>query len=293
MLVAAITLVLMASLVPTMAHHDDRVDRRTVQPYNVPVSFHIPVVAGYEPFPPPLHCLPGDPAPTDVLYHEDFSGEPGWTFIGTPLSYEAINLWHVSDRAGPGADPPGVYGQRLYFGLPAESTLGIPGTYHLDDDRGRHVAGTAQSPPIQLPEEIALVLTFHTKWAVEWLKGYDHLWVELMDEDGQVHILCTANAFDRGDGTSGGNEHRIGSCSPVLFGPCPTGDPFSPSGEPNDYPVDGLPGWETRTVAIPDRFAGQEVHLRFTFDSADGVANQFMGWMVDDVQITHDTALPI
>ncbi len=289
-LTLATGLILMVSIIPTTAHHDVRTDERIVQPYDVPVMLHIPVIAGYEPFPFPQHCLPTTQEPTAVLYREDFSGNPGWDFITTPLSPQASNLWHVTDWAGPGEVRP-ESGDRLYFGLPQDSTHGIPGTYHAGFFQG-HVAGTAQSPPIQLPDGPGLVLVFDTKWAVEWLKGYDHMWVEVLDEDQQVHILCTANALDRGDASSGGDGHRIGSCSPILIAPCPTGDPLEPN-QPNDYPVDSLPGWETRMVQLPERLAGQEIQLRFTFDTSDAVANQFMGWMVDDVRITGNDPLSL
>lgn len=247
---------------PALAGHQDRIDGRTVQPYEVPVLAHIPVAAGYEPVPTPRHCLL-DQELSSVHYEEGFESAHGYTFGATPLADPSPNLWRVTNWPGEGLDEGHDAPARLYFGDPATSD------YNLDE----HVAGVAQSPAISLPAgDGDLHLVFETKWETEWLKGYDHLWVEAEGPDGRTHILCTANALDRADGTSGGDFHGIGSCSPYLFTPCPA-----------TAGVDMA--WETRSIPLPDAWKGESIHLRFTFDSADGVANEFMGWMIDDIRI--------
>jgi uncharacterized membrane protein len=42
--------------------------------------------------------------------------------------------------------------------------------------------------------------------------------------------------------------------------------------------------WHQRTFDLTP-YAGEDLHVRFRFDSIDGVANAFFGWMVDDVAI--------
>lgn len=262
-LTLTLTLLTLA-LTSTLAegHHEARVDGRLVAPHGVPVLAHIPVVAGYEPFPAPLHCLAGAAADDDV-YAEDFEGAHGYAFAATSLSPTAANLWRVTTAGVEGAETGHSSPTRLYFG---QTTTG---TYRVAPSSS-HVAGTVYSPAFTLPAQDAY-LSFATKWEVEWLKGYDHLWVEMQDtSSGAIHLLCSANAVDRGDASSSGDLHKVGSCSPILFAPC------------HDL-VD--PAWETRWIPLPSYLEGKEVRLRFTFDSSDDVANLFMGWMVDDVRV--------
>jgi hypothetical protein len=51
--------------------------------------------------------------------------------------------------------------------------------------------------------------------------------------------------------------------------------------------ISGLPmqEWTTQDVDI-SAFAGQQIQLRFFFDTIDGIQNAFEGWYVDDVSIT-------
>jgi hypothetical protein len=46
--------------------------------------------------------------------------------------------------------------------------------------------------------------------------------------------------------------------------------------------------WERRSVKITG-FAGQDIRLRFEFDSQDEVSNDFLGWQIDDVALTYST----
>lgn len=257
---ALLTLALASGLAG--AHHEPRVDNRLVAPHGLPVLTHIPVVAGYEPFPTPQHCLTGAAADPDV-YDEDFEGAHGYALAATSLAPTAQNLWHVTTLEIEGGAAGHSQQNRLYFGQDQTGNIRVAPS-------SSHVAGTIYSPAFDLPEGDAF-LSFATKWETEWLKGYDHMWVEMLDVGtGDIHLLCTANAVDRADGSSSGDLHEVGSCSPILAAPCPA-------------LVD--PEWETRWIAIPSYLQGSEVRLRFTFDSSDDVANTFMGWMVDDVRV--------
>lgn len=243
------------------AHHVTRLDTRIVEPWGVPVLRHVPVVAGYEPFPPPPHCFPLA-LEGAVLYEESFEGDHGWTFQGTPLARDlptrrTPNLWSVVGL-GPGDDAGHQGPMRLYFGQ----------TNNWSYETGRHSAGTALSPPLELPADGLLALSFATQWEVEWLKGYDHLFVEADDAAGQTHLLCTANAPDRSDPSGVNGETAAASCSPQPAGVCVV-----------------EPAWEQRSIVLPPSLMGQSLRLRFTFDTADSKANPYFGWMVDDVRI--------
>lgn len=257
-----------------------RLDERIVAPHGTPVMAHIPVIAGYEPVPVPQHCEAGQPL-TGVFYSEGFEGGHGYTFQETPLAphrpeadppQPTPNLWNVTSFEGYGPDGGHSQPNRLYFGH-------INGPHEGSVSGVNHTAGTAKGPSVTLPSSDQVYLSFATKWHVEWLRGYDHLWVEA-ESDGEVHLLCTANAHVRGDPTSSGDTHGVGSCSPLDQGiPCPPLED-SPAQTPSKWPA-----WETRIVEVPPYLLGETIQLRFTFDSADEVANDFMGWMVDDVQL--------
>lgn len=265
LILAGIATVLTLSAFPVEGHHVSIVDNRLVQPSGVQVLVHIPVAAGYEPVPTPQHCLEGVPL-VSTFYSQDFSGAHGYSFIGTPLASGVTNLWTTTSYAGVGTDTGHSAGNRLYYGSTA--------TGHYDFG---HTAGTAQSPAIAVPAGSgSAVLTFATKWQVEWLKGYDHLWVEALDTStGRTHILCTANAYDRGDPAGLGGNTLVPSCSPFHANPCVDG-----AGIENQ-----LVKWESRSVQLPSSFNGKTIHLRFTFDSADDKANPYNGWFVDDVKL--------
>lgn len=242
---------------PGAGHDVPNTDGRLVQPYGLTVFAHIPVAAGYEPVPTPQHCLEGTPI-TGTFYSQDFEGAHGYAFVGTSLAQGADNLWSVTDYDGVGSDTGHSGDSRLYYGSPSTG----------DYDFG-HTAGVAQSPSISIPSQGPVVLGFATKWQVEWLKGYDHLWVEALDTSAnKIHLLCTANAYDRGDPMGGFGQTAVPSCSPYHFNPCPL--------------EVGL-AWEKRMIQLPQSLLGKSIKIRFTFDSADDKANIYNGWMVDDV----------
>lgn len=275
--IAAVILLAFAAvgLTTTTGSHDARVDERIVHPYNMQVMMHYPVVAGYEVIPPPQQCGAGG-IDTEVLsiYQEDFEGAHDWSFVGTTLSMSSFNswnnnLWSVTTYPGTRGTDAGYEGRsRLYFGLTEGSRAG---TYNSG-----HPAGAAESPTISLPS-VPSVLTFATKWEMEYLIGYDHMFIEMEAEDGTIHLLCHANSLGRVDeaGVNGNSAYQ--SCSPFLANPCPT---YVQPGTGSEFPA-----WETRHVNIPQALWGQDVKLRFTFDASDGAANWFHGWSVTDVAV--------
>lgn len=262
LLLAAVPAAILLASWPVQAHHQFVNDDRFVQPSGLPVFAHVPVAAGYETLPAPQPCLDGAAVP-GTFYSESFEGTHGYTFIQTPLSGSAPILWSATSYAGVGSDTGHGGPKRLYWGSVAQQNYDVG-----------HSAGTAQSPPITLPSSGHAILTFATKWQVEWLKGYDHLYIEAKLPDGKVHILCHANSMDRGDPTGVNGETLVPSCSPFHFNPCLGGSLGS-----------SLVQWESRMVQLPAAWAGKTIQLRFTFDSADDKANIYNGWMVDDVKL--------
>jgi hypothetical protein len=258
LLIAGVVTLLALASVPVDAHHSSKSDGRIVAPLNIQVFAHVPVAAGYEPLPQPQHCRNEATSLTGIVYSEDFEGAHGYSFLGTSLSSGAPNLWKVTTHAGTASDAGHSAPNRLYFGNTATNNYDVG-----------HSAGVAQSPSVALPSGTSYLM-FNTKWQVEWLKGYDHLWVEARGPDGRIHVLCTANAYDRADPMGGFGNTIVPSCSPILFAPCPSS---------------ALMSWETRYIQIPSYLAGQTVNIRFTFDSADDKANPYMGWMGDDVRV--------
>lgn len=253
---------LMLASMPVQAHHNARIDDRIVSPYNIGVFLHLPVVAGYEPVPTPLHCADTEPQ-GDVVWSEDFSSLSAWTFRTTPLVGNAPNLWGRTTAEVEGGSSGHSKNGHLYFGDVGQGNYAGKG----------HVGGVAQGPSVTVPSSGVTSLVFETKWEVEWLKGYEHLWVEAIEPNGRTHILCSANAYDRGEASSSG---FLASCSPYLYTPCP--------------PLIVGPEWHTRSIQIPEYLQGKSLRFRFTFDSSDDVANGFAGWFVDDVRLVRGSS---
>lgn len=271
----------------TLGHHDQRVDQRIVHPYNQQVYWHEPIVAGYQVVPPPPMCPGGDVDLPITIYAEDFEeGLNGWEFVGTTLSSRSMlpldhsannNLWTLTDWGGTRGTDAGYEGKnRLYFGLTEGPRAG---TFN-----NGHSAGAAQSPWIELPLGPSM-LTYADKFEMEYLVGYDHMFVELLDRDGNIHLVCHNNSEGRADeaGVNGGSAYQ--SCSPFLAHPCLTLLPeVAVGGEP--LTGDHYPAWHHRHVHIPPTLWGEEVKIRFTFDTSDSAANWFHGWSVTDVRVT-------
>jgi hypothetical protein len=251
--------------------------KRIVWPYGVDER-HVPVVAGFKVVPDPLPCDSGFGG-GDTLYEASF--EVGMPFAkGPALTFddETYNFWGVTSIPGRGTDTGHDGPGKLYFGNPST------GMYKQG---GKRVAGAALMPALTIPAEGLWFLSFHTKWHTEWFEGYDHMWVEAVPADGNTYILCTLNPEGRADSSSDDVE-TAASCSPYKAGPCISDLRRLARGylQPLAAVDPDAPHWESRYVMVPPIWAGQAVTFRFAFDSADGVANTFMGWMLDDVQLT-------
>lgn len=279
-LMCAFMLVALTSASTLSPNVDATHEKRIVWPYGVDERW-VPVIAGFKVVPDPLQCDAGTPI-GQTFYSNDFEGEDtfGLTYSKTHSTHNnAFNQWHTTDFAGSGTEAGHSAPGRLYFGNDAT------GEYR---DWFYRVSGAATFE-LEIPETLGpLYLTMNTKWSGEWLEGYDHMWIEV-DTGDDVFILCTMNPEGRGDPTS--TDSTPASCSPYRTIPCPSDarrvDPLN-LGDRVDA---NAPHWEARYVEIPSFLAGSTATIRFTFDSADGVSNRYMGWMVDDLALT-DLVLP-
>jgi hypothetical protein len=268
---------------------------RIVWPYGVNETF-IPVIAGYKVFPDPQQCGLGTPG-GNVVYQNDFGGGFGdMSLQAAGLSFgngNNNNLFHVTAFQGVGTDGGHSAGNRVYWGI--DST----GNFHSGFQRNMgSLVKTFDVPAGTTPYYVSV----NTKWATEWLEGYDHMWIEAWAPapDNHLYILCTFNPEGRGDPSSSETE-SLGSCSPysIVAVLCPSdAKRINNLGVPA-YTLDpDAPHWESRFVQIPPIWNGQTITLRFTFDSSDGVSNTYLGWMLDDVAISDGvtpvpTALPV
>ena len=262
---------------------------RIVWPYGLDERW-VPVIAGYKVVPDPLPCQHGTGA-GDTLLATSFEGGLG-PFSLAPADIGPLhsnnNQWHATTFAGKGSDTNHEGAGKLYFGTDRQ------GNYRSNFQLTQGSAVVSIDLPAGTKPWYA---AFTTKWETEWLDGYDHMWVEAIPADGRIYILCTLNPEGRGDPSSS-DEDSLAACSPYAVGICPNdARRLMNSGVPTQVADPAAPHWEARFVQIPPIWNGQRVLLRLTFDSADGVANTFLGWMVDDFQVRDGfdptpTALP-
>ncbi|MCC7431775.1 LruC domain-containing protein [bacterium] len=122
-----------------------------------------------------------------------------------------------------------------------------PGNYN----NGKRVSNALISPTIALPNQNGLVLTFDESYNTELC--WDFCMVSVSTNNGSTWT-----------------ELRGGYGFPGSAGPFP----YSPSGNSG--------GWITSTASL-DAFKGQNVKIRFYFETIDGIIQNFPGWMVDNV----------
>ncbi len=247
--------------------------KRIVLPYGLDERW-VPVLAGFKVVPDPPACGAGT-ASGNVLFSTGFEAPADVPAIAPSVTFHGLtSLWHQTSYTGYGTDAGHGGPGRLYFGHDSS------GNFATGDLR---MAGAAEWA-FDVPADTPSYVTFNTKWSGEWLEGYDHMWVEVQGENGRVYIVCTLNPEGRGDPSS--SPSTIATCSPYRYTPCPNDmravDPL----QLGDNVDPTAPHWESRYVQIPELFAGESIKIRLTFDSADGVANFYLGWMVDDFAIT-------
>lgn len=211
------------------------------------------------------------PLPVASLFSTDFEA-------GAPpavLTAGSTNYWHTTTFAGQGIDAGHSGAQRLYYGV--ERPQG--GSFNF----GRTYGAITFTQPLAIPATGETIITWSEKWEVEWggFGIYDAMGVQLVSSPtagyqtaggpsgGPINpnTLCLSDALDPvPQSTDPGTG--IPSCSPDLVSPC-----VSP------------PTWWVRHEFVDDAYKGRTVYLRFNFDAMDSLYNDFLGWMIDDVNV--------
>lgn len=209
--------------------------------------------------------------PVGTLFSTDFdASDPAKV-----LTASSTNYWHVTAFAGQGVDAGHGGPNRLYYGV--ERPQG--GSFNFGTTKG----AVTFTQPIAIPATGETLITWSEKWEVEWggFGLYDAMGVQLVASPLEAYAsaggpvsgpintktLCLSDPLDPvGQDTDPGTG--IPSCSPNIFTPC-----VSP------------PAWGLRHEFVTDSYKGKTVHLRFNFDAMDSLYNDFLGWMVDDVNV--------
>ena len=110
-------------------------------------------------------------------------------------------------------------------------------------------AGSITSIPLNLPAHKVLTLFFSYILETEKVEGVDEAAVQVSIDGGTTFETVLTNAV------------------------------------PGQFPETSQ--WQTTQVDLT-RFAGQQILLRFNFDTGDDISNEFEGWYIDDVVITYD-----
>ncbi len=195
---------------------------------------------------------------------QEFTGTGFWnrnTFAG--LFNSASPTYVTTDGNGFPAPPQGSfaawYGQPStgnYIGTQAAGDAALSGGTSTTPNTGTFV-----SPPFTVPDVPTVSLKFKTWWEIESVNSsiFDLMSIELRNTTTDV-------------------VSALGRLNPATD---PGGLPAQPftSGGFNVAPV-----WQDVTFDI-STFRGQNVQLRFDFNTGDNLYNGFRGWIVDDVRV--------
>src|SRR5262245_39437563 len=110
-----------------------------------------------------------------------------------------------------------------------------------------NTAGTITSGPIALPNLPGLALAFNYVLLTEGNGFFDEASVQVSNNGGATFTTIASSA------------------------------------QPAQLPLSGV--WRNASFSLA-AFAGQTVLIRFSFDTKDGILNNFEGWYVDDLQLT-------
>ncbi|HDY89992.1 MAG TPA: hypothetical protein ENH82_17960, partial [bacterium] len=220
--------------------------------------------------------------PLSLPFFDDMeSGENGWSkegfehLITNPQNYEVLN---------PTINP-------FMVTLPDEGYLpnahsgsaswwygeDITGTFigsDFDPDQGEMTGGTSMyyntgflvTPPFQFPANNTIFLSFWSWWEIEGVDvdTYDMMYVEISTDNGSsFDLLGTLNPINDVDG-----ESYI---------------PFSSKG------LGQVGEWQKHLFDL-SMYSGNDVIIRFRFDTIDALFNGFRGWFIDDVAVFAGTA---
>lgn len=203
--------------------------------------------------------IPANPQTVRVLspaIHPDLVILPepaGMAYIPTPVSGNGM-AWF-------GEDTTGSFIGKDFHTIPQDPLNGGTSTQTQE--------GALISPAIDLTSTSNAILEFDTWWEIEGVDvdAYDLMHVEI-STDGGVNFMPIGSGLLNPLNDVDGEEWKSYSSGGL-----------------------GMPGIWIHQLFDLTPFVGNNVHLRFRFDSGDELYNGFRGWFIDDVSVTGN-ALP-
>ncbi|MCS6990183.1 MAG: carboxypeptidase regulatory-like domain-containing protein [Chloroherpetonaceae bacterium] len=220
-------------------------------------------------------------ASTQVRFEDDVETDKNWTRTG---------FWHrqqnnssirnsnfpryvkLAPNDNSNAAIPQAFGGEFAFWYGQDSTGSFIGRLRLPQDSlsgGTSAAphsGELTSPVINLAADSVATLSFWTWFEIESVNpnasGYDIMEVIVVRSNGSTVSLGRLNPF----------VDPIAENRRAL--------PFT-SGGFNQRPV-----WRLEEFDL-SQFAGQQIRIRFKFDTRDELYNGFRGWFIDNVRVTN------
>lgn len=216
-----------------------------------------------------------------IRFEDDVETNKGWTLTG--FWHRQQNNASIRNKNFPvyvklapndlsNASIPQAFQGQFAFWYGQDTTGSFIGELSLPQDSlsgGRSVdenSGTLTSPQINLTADTVATLSFWTWFEIESVNpnasGFDIMEVEVVRSNGDSVLLGRLNPFT----------------DPILEDRNPL--PFT-SGGFNQVPI-----WRFEEFDLSP-FAGQQIRLRFKFDTRDPLYNGFRGWFIDNIRVTN------
>ncbi|MCA6059222.1 carboxypeptidase regulatory-like domain-containing protein [Thalassolituus sp. ST750PaO-4] len=233
--------------------------------------------------PEPLATLNAEDAPAEAtdeelqnLWH---SHNAGLDIINQALTNDLVLLAPDDTSAGKVPDPLSNracwYGQAASGGVTQGNFLGEPEEPQEELDGGTSLTpngGAIVSPDIDLSAETGpLSLTFRTWWEIEAVNpnenGFDLMTIEYSTDDIQWTPIARLNPLSDPVGLDDQDRAPL---------------PYSNRG------YNKAPAWLWQEPIDISDLAGEQIKLRFRFNTQDELYNGFRGWLVDDISIKRE-----
>ncbi|MBU2038322.1 MAG: carboxypeptidase-like regulatory domain-containing protein [Gammaproteobacteria bacterium] len=210
------------------------------------------------------------------LWH---SHNAGLNIINQALTNDLVLLAPDDTSAGKVPDPLSNracwYGQAASGGVTQGNFLGEPEEPQEELDGGTSLTpngGAIVSPDIDLSAETGpLSLTFRTWWEIEAVNpnenGFDLMTIEYSTDDIQWTPIARLNPLSDPVGLDDQDRAPL---------------PYSNRG------YNKAPAWLWQEPIDISDLAGEQIKLRFRFNTQDELYNSFRGWLVDDISIKRE-----
>ena len=210
------------------------------------------------------------------LWH---SHNAGLNIINQALTNDLVLLAPDDTSAGKVPDPLSNracwYGQAVSGGVTQGNFLGEPEEPQEELDGGTSLTpngGAIVSPDIDLSAETGpLSLTFRTWWEIEAVNpnenGFDLMTIEYSTDDIQWTPIARLNPLSDPVGLDDQDRAPL---------------PYSNRG------YNKAPAWLWQEPIDISDLAGEQIKLRFRFNTQDELYNGFRGWLVDDISIKRE-----